>query len=265
MKETYNRGNKNILLLSTHFINNKIINLYKKIKKDVSTDNYEVVILYNGKMLDLNSHVKDVNVFLWDRSFIDNIGYHMIASSIFPGSCHFPLLNFYLNYPNYDFFWFIEYDVWFTGNWSSLISDCDKNLKDIDFLSSHIESFNDANLNWGWWYKYNNSGYKYNKCIKGFNPICRYSLDALKFIDKYQRKGFYAHSEVLITTCLFHNGFKLCNFGGNTSFTPENFHNKYYIQERGVNNGTIRWRPVYHYSEILNSNLNNILFHPFKE
>jgi len=245
-------------------MNDKVYYLYQKIKNDIINDNYDVVILYNGDLEGIVGYTDKAMFSIWDTDSLNKKGYQMINKSLFPGSCHFPLLNYYLSNSNYDYYWFIEYDVWFTGNWSTLVYDCDGNLRDYDFLSSHIESFNLNNSSWGWWYKYNNSGYNYNQCIKGFNPICRYSSNALKFIDKYQRKGYYAHSEVLITTCLFHNGFKIGNFGGISQFTPIDYRNKFYIQGNGVNNGTIRWRPIYKFSEIEESNLMNCIFHPLK-
>ena len=109
-------------------------------------------------------------------------------------------------------------------------------------------------------------GYKLKYCIKGFNPICRYSNAALAYLDHYQKMGHSAHSEVLITTCLYHGGFKIGDFGGQGEFVPSGYENKYYIPNLpGINGGTMRYRPLYTLKEIERTGLRNKLFHPLKE
>lgn len=100
--------------------------------------------------------------------------------------------------------------------------------------------------------------------MKGFNPVCRYSRRALALLDEYIKKGYSAHSEVMITTCLYHHGFKIGDIGGTGEFTPHGYRNKYYVQGRGVNNGTMRWRPLYTMEEIEALGTKNKLFHPIK-
>ena len=82
-----------------------------------------------------------------------------------------------------------------------------------DFLSCHIEKYGEGNKDWPWWYRSNDCGYTLEKCMKGFNPICRYSNRALALLDSYMKEGHSAHSEVMVTTCLHNHGisgFPLC-------------------------------------------------------
>ena len=117
------------------------------------------------------------------------------------------------------------------------------------------------NNEWPWWHLHNNVGFALEQCVKGFNPICRYSNNSLRFIDHFQSQGHSAHSEVLITTCLYNAGFKISDFGGNGDFTPISFRNKHYVQKDGINNGTMRWRPVFFEKDM---KLPNTLYHPVK-
>lgn len=258
---------KEVVLLSTHIVNDFVIQKYRKLCVELDKKKYDVLILLN---IDEGQewHVpEDVACFSTTCESLNALMYEPIEETLLPGSCHFPLLRFYVDNASYKFYWFIEYDVEFTGNWLSLMEDCRENLPDYDFLSCHVEKFEkERNIHWPWWYKSNNVGMALEYCVKGFNPVCRYSNDALAYIDFYQKKGYSAHSEVLITTCLYHGGFKIGDFGGNGEFVPEGYENRYYIpNQSGTNDWTMRYRPLYTFKEIERTGLRNKLFHPLKE
>ena len=196
---------------------------------------YEIFFLYNHEYKNTSKLLipEHINLYEIDISEIWNYGYLPIYRTLFPGSCHYAVINFYKKYPNFCYYWFVEYDVYFTGNWSL-------------------------------WYRHNDVGYPLSQCVKGFNPICRYSNRALSYIDRYQKEGHSAHSEVMITTCLHNAGFKIGDLGGTGEFTPDGWRNKYYVQGIGVNNGTMRWRPEFSREEIEALGTRNKLFHPLK-
>lgn len=138
------------------------------------------------------------------------------------------------------------------------------NLDDYDFLSCHIEKYGEENREWPWWHRDNNCGYALEECVKGFNPICRYSNRALALLDRYMKEGHSAHSEVMITTCLHNHGMRIADIGGTGEFTPEGYRNRYYIKGVGINNGTMRWRPPFTMEEIEALGTKDRLFHPIK-
>lgn len=257
---------KNVVLLSTHFVNEFVINKYRKLRDELDMDEYEVILLLN-KDEEQDSHIpEDINCFTTSCDSLNDLMYEPIEETLVPGSSHFPLLRFFVDIPFYEFYWFIEYDVEFTGHWNILMEDCDENLTDYDFLSCHVEKFDkEKNLYWPWWHRSNNVGVNLKDCIKAFNPICRYSNAALSHIDIYQKKGYSAHSEVLITTCLYHGGFKIGDFGGCGEFVPKGYKNKYYTPIFPETNNTMRYRPVYTQKEIEEIGLSNMLFHPLKQ
>lgn len=254
---------KSVVLLSTHIVNEYVIQKYRKLNSDLNKK-YDIILLLN---LDEGCEWNvpdDISCFITNSENINKLGYEPIQDTLLPGSCHFPVLRFFLDNPEYHHYWFIEYDVEFTGKWDVLMNDCDTNLDGYDFLSCHIERFDETNKDWGWWHHCNDSGYPLTECIKGFNPICRYSNKALDCLNKYLKQGYSAHSEVMLTTCLYHHGFKIGDIGGTGEFTPHGYRNKYYVQGRGVNNGTMRWRPLYTMEEIEALGTKNKLFHPIK-
>ena len=255
---------KNIVLFIAHFINQNTIKRYQRLCKELNKKEYDVVwIITLGDKVDLNLPSDIVSIH-YHPSDLYLLNYKPITSYLVPGSCHFLPLRFYIDNPEYHHYWFIEYDVEFTGKWDVLMNDCDTNLDGYDFLSCHIERFDETNKDWGWWHHCNDSGYPLTECIKGFNPICRYSNKALDCLNKYLKQGYSAHSEVMLTTCLYHHGFKVGDIGGTGEFTLDGYRNKYYVQGIGVNNGTMRWRPLYTMEEIEALGTKNKLFHPIK-
>lgn len=257
---------KEVILLSTHFVDEGVLDKYRRIKREVDADRYDVILLLNLEEGDIWNIPKDVDYFMTDSDSINALGYVPITESLLPGSCHFPVLRFYLSHLQYKCYWFVEYDVEFKGIWSVLIDDCSRNLQDYDFLSCHVEKYDKLkNGSWMWWRLGNELSLPLKDCVKGFNPICRYSNRALSYLDKYQKQGNCAHSELLITTSLYKAGYKIGDMGGTGEFVPKGFQQKFYISENNaLNDGTVRYRPVYTHEEIINSCYHDVLYHPLK-
>lgn len=252
----------NVVLLSAHIVDDKVLAMYSSLAREL--DGYDIVLLLNCEKEHCADIPDEVSVYRSDSESINSLMYNPIADTLLPGSCHFPVLRFFLDNPQYRHYWFIEYDVVFTGKWNTLMDDCDSNLKDYDFLSCHIEKYGEENKIWAWWYRDNNYGYALEECVKGFNPVCRYSNKALALLDSYLKKGHSAHSEVMITTCLYNHGMKIGDIGGISEFNPKDFRNRYYIKGLGIHNGTMRWRPPFTMEEIEALGTKNRLFHPIK-
>lgn len=233
-------------------------------EKELEKKCYSVILLLN------TDDRQDVFVPSWmsvyrnDSKSINSLCYTPIENTLLPGSTHFLIFRFYLDNPHYRHYWFVEYDVVFTGRWNTLMEDCDSNLDGYDFLSCHIEKYGEGNKDWPWWHRSNDCGYALEECVKGFNPICRYSNRALALLDGYMKEGHSAHSEVMITTCLHNHGMKIGDIGGMGEFTPDGYRNRYYIKGVGTNNGTMRWRPTFTMEEIEALGTKDRLFHPIK-
>lgn len=256
---------KSVVLYIAHTVNDYTLSQYCRLHHDLGNEKYDVVWLLaanESRKYNLSMNVGQMLTLQADD--FQSLGYNPICNTIVPGSCHFIPLRFFLDNPEYHYYWFVEYDVVFTGNWSVLLENCDKELADYDFLSCHIERWQESNKDWLWWNEGNSCGYSIYDCIKGFNPICRYSDEALSCLDGYMKQGFSAHSEVMVTTCLYHHGLKIGDIGGTGEFTPKSYKNKYYIRGAGVNNGTMRWRPSFLMEEIKALGTKDKLFHPVK-
>lgn len=193
------------------------------------------------------------NLFVFTSDVLNELGYTPIEKGkLVPGSNHFPLLKFFKENQCYDYYWLVEDDVRFSGDWKDFF-DCFASSTS-DFLSSVIET-KAENPTWYWWtsLKTGNEVIAEEKLLKSFNPIYRLSSQALVCIDAHLRIGWMGHYEVLLPTLLYNKGFLLEDFGGEGTFVrPEN-NAKFY------DDTSMRIAPV------LPDDRKNYLFHPVKE
>jgi len=160
---------------------------------------------------------------------------------------HFPVLDFFLSHHDYDYYWFIEFDVRYTGDWGSFLRSFDSFGHDL--ITSHIRTFSEEPY-WQWWNTLHHPIKKINRneCLRSFNVIFRISNRALNFIHQEQRDGWQGFNEISLPTLLHHGGYRIMDFGGDGNFTPPRLQNKTYTSH-GLKNGllnpfcTMRWRP----------------------
>ena len=251
--------NKQVVLLMAHYGCNMaaIEPKYRRLREELSSERYDVVLLFNVNDKTSLLDVPNVdNICIYDLNDINSLNYVPICDSLLPGSCHFPVLKFYLDHPDYSYYWFIEYDVEFTASWDILMDIYFDN--NVDFIASHIKFYHE-DVCWYWWTHHNHVGYHITQCLRSFHPICRYSNEAMTYIDEYLSIGHSAHSELLIPTCLYHGGLKLLDMGGTGSFIETGYENRFYICNRQIN--TMRYRPVFK-EDVLR--IEAKLFHPIK-
>ena len=193
------------------------------------------------------------NLFVFTSDVLKELGYTpMERGKLVPGSNHFPLLKFYKENQGYDYYWLVEDDVRFSGEWKDFFGSFASCTS--DFLSSVIET-KAENPTWCWWtcLKTGNEVIAEEKLLKSFNPIYRLSSQALACIDAHLRIGWMGHYEVLLPTLLYNKGFLLEDFGGEGTFVrPEN-NAKFY------DDTSMRIAPV------LPDDRKSYLFHPVKE
>jgi hypothetical protein len=121
--------------------------------------------------------------FTFSDDILTSLNYFPLGFTLVPGSNHFPLLKFYLSHSNYDYYWCIEEDVDFSGDWSALFEEFSS--VDADFISSHI-SHHQNEPEWPWWSALAHPYFviPQEKRIRSFNPIYRISREALELLHK---------------------------------------------------------------------------------
>ena len=160
---------------------------------------------------------------------------------------HFPVLAFFLSHRDYDYYWFIEFDVRYTGDWGLFLQSFEPFTH--DFIASHIRHYHEEPL-WYWWdtLRHPIKTIERDNRLRSYNVIFRISNRALGYIDREQRNGWQGFNEVSLPTLLNHGGYRIMDFGGDGDFTPPQLRNKTYTSH-GLRNGllnpfcTMCWRP----------------------
>ena len=222
----------------------------------------DIFLLYHQKTNLLPEEVQKRDHFIFTDTIITQSNYFPVGFSLVPGNVHYPVLQFFLQNPNYDYYWCIEDDVRFSGDWTELFRAFD--TIGSDFITSHIRTSSEEPA-WYWWHALANpyQVIDFKDRIKSFNPIFRISQAALAFIHDALISGWCGHNEVLFPTLLFEAGFDITDFGGNGPFVRPGFENKFYLEQEPNNpqTGTMRWRPVFDQT----GKEKNKLYHPVKE
>jgi len=232
------------LLVMCHALNSATLEEYRRIAKAVENIATPRLLL----------HLKAQPAPSWPNepifSFTDNdlakLGHPRIGRGVIPGNAHSPLLHFFKHHPGYAYYWVVEYDVRFSGEWRLFFESFLDN--DADFLTCHIRRYKDE-PRWCWWRWHRpEKQIPLPDCLRSFNPIYRISRPALTHLHTCLNDGWCAHFELLMPTLLFHGGFQLADFGGTGEFVPPGCENKFYIDsppdEYGLlKSGTMRSGP----------------------
>jgi hypothetical protein len=253
---------KQAFLFLSHLSSETIIKEFKNIRR--STENTgDAFFLYDATGKIVPDKINKLSPYLYSKECLSSLYYPTIGQNIIPGHAHFPLFQFFLDKPDYDYYWVIEYDVRFCGEWQLFF---DSFLKtNADFLSCHIRSNSDE-PSWPWWKLNHPREYiPLHERLRSFNPIYRISNPAISFLHRAFRSGWCGHHEVAIPTLLQRNGLTIREISGSSKYTVLGMENKYYSgsgsNSGGVlSSGTMRYRPVfwrYGYG-------NNKLYHPVK-
>jgi hypothetical protein len=213
------------------------------------------------------------NYHLFSYESLSQLGYPFYQQGkLVPGSTHFPMIEFALKNPDYPYYWFIEHDVRFTGDWKDFFNYWEKSQADL--LTCHIRS-HEKEPDWYWGgIKHHTQEIPLSESVRSFNTIYRMSKPAIDYIHKMHLDGWIGHHEELIPTLLLKGGFRLEDMGGTGEFVSKGNNNLFYIDTRNndksgsLNNenrpsdkATMRWRPAWkNYGQIKGK-----LYHPVKD
>ncbi|MBF0595830.1 MAG: DUF3405 domain-containing protein [Candidatus Omnitrophica bacterium] len=198
---------KDVILLRVHFLNEKILARYREILGACSAQ-YDVIFLSdNSKQAvyfvdDCFSHViNDADIYALGYPVSKGRGlyYHM----------DYAVLHFFRKYPQYSFYWVIEYDVSFEGHWRDFFSAFADNGADV--LATYVRSFADDPC-WKWW-KEHNLKVEQSRLLAIFCPVVRFSNRALQVLDDSHRQGLTGYCELVIPTLVREAGLIVSDIG----------------------------------------------------
>lgn len=252
---------KTVVIFATHVYNAEIERQVKKLRDEIG----ELATLYlvyqqDAAHVDVPEHIRS---FPFTLEELNRLGYHSWGCTLMDGNFHFVPLYFYLNNPDYDWYWLIEYDVRFSGDWGTFFSFFED--KKEDFISAHIED-TDENPDWPRWEELELANLPMSKVrlLKSFNPICRFSNRALALLHERCRLGDRGHNELLMPTLFNYYRLRIADFGGNGKFIYVGQPDLFYADNPGCpdeDKCTHRYRPAYKEEDML---VPNMIYHPIK-
>jgi hypothetical protein len=256
-----NHSPRQAVAFFTHLFDPLVERRYRKLKADIG-DQAQVFILAQVGTPIRSDFINETYFFDYDR--LRSGAPKLIGDQVIPGNAHLVALDFYRNNPDFEFYWFIEYDVVFTGNWSALLRAVRNDSADL--LASHIRSFEEEPA-WTWWESLELPGYTREPSarLRAFFPVYRISRAALQAVDDRVKKGWSGHFEGLIPCAVQSASLSISDIGGTGTWTPKDRRGKFYSSfssEDGLylNAGTHRYRP----SHYLPPMRRNYIFHPVK-
>lgn len=244
---------KQVILLLSNRTDYAISERYDKLVKDYGckADVYllfDITKGYNKQSLEHFEHIYPFDV----NKMIDD-GYTALKEG-FLGNCHYPVLTFHKEYPEYDYFWIVEDDVLFSGDWSELF---DTFIDDTaDLVATKIRRYEEEPT-WCWWKSIRagvDETISKNIMYACFIPIYRLSAKAIECLDIEMRNGWRGHFEGVVPTVLIKNGLTLRDLNGKGYGLDERVDIHFY------SDNTHSWSPLH-----VQSFENNIIYHPIKE
>lgn len=236
---------KQVLLFLCGKTDDCAIDQFLKLKNIGDKCKLDVFFLYHQKDTCIPMIIQNYPHYIFQSDVLFSMGYKPISDSLIPGSNHFPLLKFYKEYPQYDYYWLVEDDVRFTGDWSDFFDAFE--LDKSDFISSYLRKYADEPY-WPWWESLKNCETGVETCdlVHTFNPIYRISNRALERVDKCLKDGWSGHHEVLFPTLLSMSGMSVRDFNDGKSM--------FYFNET-FSHQPLKPQNIRH----------NVLYHPIKE
>jgi hypothetical protein len=221
------RSNQVYLFLS-HSVSGQVVREYAKIRRAVAGIGNSI-FLYHNRPNVTPLRLPSYELYLFSNESLSKLNYPMIWPSFMRGHTHFPLLQFFRDNPDFDYYWVIEYDVRFSGDWRFFFESFEDTKQ--DFLTCHICD-HASEPDWAFWPLHHpRKSIPLSERLSSFNPIYRLSKASLSFLHQSLRDGWCGHFEVLLPTLLHHNGFTIMDIGGKGRFTPPDMKNNFYIAQ----------------------------------
>lgn len=249
-------------LLATHHLTRYVIEQYQRLYEATKEIGDLYLLIEDG---DLMAIPESIHHYSFSVDSLNELGYTPIEETIVPRSNHFQVLQFFKEHSDYDFYWNIEYDVYFNGNWQNLFT-AYQNVE-TDFISSHIKHFSEQ-PSWCWWnsLQLKTLSISQDNYVRSFNPIYRLSNKALKEIDKVLKMENVGHHEVLIPTILYNAGFTINDWRDSYSFSTAGQKQWFYSPGKDDSdiNCSMRYHTPFNRRYIERKGSDNLLYHPVK-
>lgn len=255
------------ILLATHLIDDTVIEQYRALQTEAGAD-ADVFVLYDNTRGDWPAvsagHDFRAHPFNWDEIYARGykVDFYRRRELHWLGHNDLTTLSFWRAHPDYDYYWFIEYDVRFTGNWRDFFDEFRDNRADL--LTTTLVRRRDV-PDFYWWASFHSPKWFFRRhhLLRAFLPVYRISQQGCALLEATSLAGWRGHHEVKVPTVLLYHGLKLEDIGGSGEFVPQNRMNKFYSNDptsAALDSGSFRFRPFMNEP----GPQRNMLWHPVK-
>lgn len=188
-----------------------------------------------------------------------------LGDSMVPGNNHLVYWDFFRRHPHYDYLWFIEYDVRYSGSWGDFFKAQQAHAADL--IGCHIRPWN-REPDWFWWKMLASPDgpVPEEDRWRGFFPVMRLSGGGLRTVMENVESGWRGHFEALIPTVLVRRGLTVMDLEGASLRTSAGKVRRYCTCSDTMNGkltgfGTMRFRPAHLFWGVRK----DMLYHPVKD
>jgi hypothetical protein len=194
----------------THIFDRSIERRYQKLKADLQGRVQSFILAQVDTPV---SYDFLTEVHFFDYQLLRAGAARVIGDRMSPGNLHLVALDFYRKHPGFEYYWFIEYDVVFTGHWAVLIDAVREDSADL--LAGHIRILQQE-PDWSWWETLNLPGCSLPRSdwLRGFFPIYRISRRGLQVLNDHVKMGWSGHFEGLIPSVMRSASLSIGDLGG---------------------------------------------------
>lgn len=239
--------NREAVLLMTHFIDDAIVALYRRLKAE--SGGRDTFVLLN-KTDDVNPGYPvpaDVAVFGFTGADLRDLGYPFKGRRIRDKDIELFSFTFWKRRPDYDRIWVVEYDVVFTGRWGDLFDAFAHNDAGLLATSVHRHA---TNPNWPNWPSVRTPAGPpdLSRLVRAFMPLYRMSREAYEVLDVAYANGWEGFYEGIVPAILMEAGLAVEDIGGDGAFVKPGNRNRFYTSTPSDNTlspGSFVFRPVH--------------------
>jgi hypothetical protein len=234
---------------------------YRKLKSDLGKRAHIFILAQQGTSI---PDEYSEETYFFDYNSLRSRAVRVNGDQIVPGNGHLVVLDFYESHPGFDYYWFIEYDVVFTGNWATLLDAVQNDRADL--LAAHVRSLQEE-PRWPWWETLDLPGCLLQRTawLRAFLPIYRISREGLRVVNEHVKLGWSGHFEGLVPCAIGSASLSISDLGGAGTWTPNGRRHRFYSSfsstaGASLNAGTHRHVPPHFFPRLRR----NTIFHPVK-
>jgi hypothetical protein len=255
------RASVEAVLFFTHEFDQAIEIRYRKLKLDLGERAKLFILAPLGSPIPQDY---SDGTYFFDYGRLRSEAKRVIGDQLLPGNVHLVALDFYRHHPGFDYYWFIEYDVVFTGSWATLMDAVANDRADL--LAGHVRNLAEE-PGWPWWKTLDLPGCTLPRSswVRAFFPVYRISREGLRVVEEYVRLGWSGHFEGLVPCAICSASLTIADLGGAGKWTPRDRRHRFYSSYSSdagasLNAGTLRHRPPHYLPRFRR----NTIFHPVK-